>query len=139
MSAQSQISAERERVRLTAIALFMAIVQIAMLGALYSQTAPHPPLAVPPFAIAPMLSASIALCLVLGWLAAQGDKGAVKLIALPVILLALVSYGPQKYLDPAFPQIWIAVVPMQVATVALALMSYRPTARKSAEVASATA
>lgn len=112
--------------RLSAAALFMAVVQLAMLGALYTETPPHPPLTVAPFAIAPMLSSSIGLSLALAWLAARGDLAAARWLSLPVVILALVSYGPQKYFDPAFPHIWIAVIPMQIALLSVAILAVAP-------------
>ena len=98
---------------LTAALATLIILQLLMLTALYTQTAPHPPLAVAPFAIAPFLAVSLAACasaLILGPATRAGS-----VLSVLAALLALISFGPQKYFDAQFPLIWPAVVTGQFA------------------------
>jgi len=86
----------------------LIILQVLMLGSLYTLTEPHPPVAIPPFALAPFLSASIALAaaaLILGPI----DTRLGRTTTLCAVITALVSFGPQKWLDPSITQIWPAV------------------------------
>ncbi len=95
----------------------LVILQLAMLGALYAGVPPHPPARVAPFAMAPFLSASLsaaAVALVLGPLSRGGRR-----FALLAAAMALVSYGPQKYADPALVQIWPAVLAGQGAVLVI--------------------
>ena len=85
-----------------------------MLLAMFTRTQPHPPLEVEPFALGPFLAASLALGAASYGLVVRGTRFAMA-IALLFALTALVSYGPQKYVDPAFPRIWPAVIVAQVA------------------------
>lgn len=95
----------------------LIILQGVMLGALFAGIAPHPPAATPLFGMAPFLAAAIsaaAAALVLG----SGSRAGRGLAALAA-LAGLVSFGPQKFLDPQFPLIWPAVLAGQVAAVAV--------------------
>lgn len=85
-----------------------------MLLAMFTRTEPHPPLVVEPFALGPFLAASLAIGAAAYCLVVSGIRFAMA-IALLFALTALVSYGPQKYVDPAFPEIWSAVIVAQVA------------------------
>lgn len=102
----------------------LAILQLLMLAALYSRTEPHPPLAIPLFALAPFLSASIAL-------AVAGLLAPGRWLSLAACVTALISFGPQKWFDAAFPQIWPAVIlaQMAVAMVAFSLFCNRQQTR----------
>lgn len=102
----------------TAALAALILLQTTMLGALYAGVAPHPPATIAPFAMAPFLGASLsaaAAALILGPLATTAGKACTIL----AILMALVSFGPQKLLDPAFPQIWPAVVTAWIAIISL--------------------
>lgn len=105
--------------RPTAAALSaLIILQLVMLGALYAQVPPHPPAAIPLFAIAPFLAvalATAAAALIVGPLASRTGKA----LSLLAALMAMLSFGPQKYLDPQFPLIWPAVLAAQVAVIAV--------------------
>ena len=95
-----------------------------MLAALFSQTAPHPPLEVTPFALGPFLGASMAIGF--GALMTLRDEptwGAV--LAALFAVTALVSFGPQKYFDPAFSRIWPAVITAQIAAIVIFAQSYQ--------------
>ena len=86
----------------------------AMLLAMFTRTEPHPPLEVEPFALGPFLAASLAIGAAAYGLAVRGMRFAMAM-ALLFALTALASYGPQKYVDPAFPKIWPAVIVAQAA------------------------
>jgi 4-amino-4-deoxy-L-arabinose transferase-like glycosyltransferase len=105
-----------QSVRRAALATLF-ILQAVMLGALYAGVPPHPPQAIPLFAMAPFLGAALGLCAAAYLLADQSRTGGV--LAALAALAALVSFGPQKYVDPAFPMIWPAVVTAQAACAVL--------------------
>ena len=105
------------RAAITALLVLTAV----MLAALFTRTPPHPPLTVPPFALAPFLGASLAIGTAALWL--SGDTRAGRALVLLFVATALVSFGPQKYLDPAFPRIWPAVITAQAAVAVLLAQS----------------
>ena len=96
-----------------AVAALLALTG-AMLLAMFTRTEPHPPLEVEPFALGPFLAASLAIGTAAYGLAVRGMRFTMA-ITLLFALTALVSYGPQKYVDPAFPKIWPAVIVAQAA------------------------
>lgn len=117
--------------RAQAALVVLLSLQLVMLGALYAQIAPHPPRAVAPFALGPFLGASIAIAgaaLVLG-ATRTGIGTAVSLLA---AALALVSFGPQKWFDPAIGEIWPAVLVAELAVLTLLVESARGHGRRSA-------
>lgn len=96
----------------------LIILQLVMLGALYAQVPPHPPATIPLFAIAPFLAvalATAAAALIVGPVASRTGKA----LSLLAALMAMLSFGPQKYLDPQFPLIWPAVLAAQIAVIAV--------------------
>ncbi len=99
----------------------LIILQLVMLGALFAQSAPHPPATIPLFGIAPFLAAALSAAsaaIIIGPL----EAGAGRVLALSAALMALLSYGPQKYLDAQFALIWPAVITGQVAAVAIIVL-----------------
>jgi hypothetical protein len=96
----------------------LIVLQVTMLAALFTKTPPHPPLAVAPFALGPFLGASISVAAAAMALGATATRlGAVASVL--AAALALVSFGPQKWVDPAIAEIWPAVLLGQVAAVVL--------------------
>lgn len=96
----------------------LIILQLVMLGALYAQVPPHPPATIPLFAIAPFLAvalATAAAALIVGPVAGRTGRA----LSLLAALMAMLSFGPQKYVDPQFPMIWPAVLAAQVAVIAV--------------------
>ncbi|MEM1129640.1 MAG: hypothetical protein AAGH83_03860 [Pseudomonadota bacterium] len=96
----------------------LIVLQAVMLAALLTRTAPHPPLTVAPFAIAPFLGAALAVAaaaLVLGPTRTRTGRA----LSLAAAAAALVSFGPQKYLDAQFALIWPSVICGQLAAAAL--------------------
>ncbi|MCP5086762.1 MAG: hypothetical protein GY952_08180 [Rhodobacteraceae bacterium] len=105
----------------------LIVLQVIMLSALYAKVPPHPPETTPLFGIAPFLGASLAAAFSAIWLGTT-DRPAGRVLCLLSALLAAISFGPQKYIDPQFPLIWPAVIAGQVAIVALCVLvarSYR--------------
>ena len=101
---------------LTALIIF----QLVMLTAMFTQTEPHPPLTIPLFAMGPFLGAAIALavCAILSGSEATRPG---RYLAILATIAALLSFGPQKWFDPLFPQIWPAVIGAQICAVVIAL------------------
>lgn len=100
-----------------AIAVLLTLTGV-MLLALFSRTVPHPPLEVPPFALGPFLGASLAIGVAAFHLLRQGARYGGTLAVL-FAFTALVSFGPQKYVDPEFSRIWPAVITAQIAVIAI--------------------
>lgn len=103
----------------------LILLQTVMLASLYAGVAPHPPATTPLFGIGPFLGASLSAAVAALIL---GPSPAGRVLAGTAAMAALVSFGPQKYLDPQFPLIWPAVLSGQVAagTILLGLMSRLP-------------
>jgi len=100
-----------------AACLMLVVIQAVMLASLWFGVAPHPPRATPLFAISPFLAVAIGTALAAYNLA---DLPAGRALAGLAALCALVSFGPQKYVDAAFPEIWVAVITGQLAALAIA-------------------
>lgn len=102
----------------------LLVLQLTMLGAMFSGTEPHPPLTVAPFAIAPFLGAAISMAvaaIVLG--GTEGRRGAIA--STTAAVLSLVSFGPQKWVDPSISLIWPAVLLGQLAALTLLVLAVR--------------
>lgn len=100
----------------------LIVLQLIMLGALFAQSAPHPPATIPLFAIAPFLAAALSVtagAIITGPL----DTTTGRVLSVLAALMALLSYGPQKYLDAQFTLIWPAVITGQIAAVALIVLA----------------
>lgn len=95
----------------------LMILQAVMLAALLFKLPPHPPETIPLGGMAPVLAASLSAA----WAAlALGARGAAGMgLTLLACLLAGLSYGPQKFFDPAISLVWPAVVTAQIAILAL--------------------
>jgi len=109
---------DNSHVRAQAALLALIVLQLVMLAALYAQIPPHPPRVIAPFALGPFLGASLAIAgaaMVLG--ATRTGLGTVA--SLFAVATALVSFGPQKWVDPAVGEIWPAVLIAQVAAIGL--------------------
>ncbi len=91
-----------------------------MLSALYAGVQPHPPAHIPLFGMAPFLGATLSAAgaaMILGTVNTVSGRA----FSVLALLLSLVSFGPHKLIDPAFPLIWPAVVAAWVAVIALGL------------------
>ena len=109
---------------LAAAILVLLTVTAVMFLSLVTKTAPHPPLDVPLFAMAPFIGASLAIGLAALYLVGRGRSGGVA-VALLFALTGLVSYGPQKLLDPDLARIWPAVIVAQTAILVVLFLSWR--------------
>ena len=99
----------------------LIILQLVMLGALFAQSAPHPPAAIPLFGIAPFLAVALSAALA-AIIIDPLDTTTGRVLSALAALMALLSFGPQKYLDAQFSLIWPAVITGQIAAVAIMLL-----------------
>lgn len=96
----------------------LILLQVVMLSALYAGIKPHPPVATPLFGIAPFLGASVSVALsaiILQPLRTVSGQ----CLSVLAALMALISFGPQKYFDAQFGLIWPAVVLGQLAALVI--------------------
>ena len=107
----------------------LIILQLTMLGALFFKVPPHPPEIIPIGGMAPMVGA--ALCAAFAALVFKGEGTVGKLMIILTCLLSAISYGPQKFFDPAFPLVWPAVIAGQIAVLALLIPIGRSLLRRS--------
>lgn len=114
----------------------LILLQTVMLGALFAGVRPHPPEAIPLFGIAPFIGASASIALAAILLGPLTD-GAGRVLSVLAAAAALVSFGPQKYLDAQFAQIWPAVVLGQVAAAVLIVQVARSVGRSAPVTTSA--
>ncbi len=103
----------------------LIILQSVMLAAMFTLTQPHPPIAIPLFGMGPFLGTSIALAVCAIMSGSEESKTGRTLAALATFT-ALLSFGPQKWFDPQFPQIWPAVISAQICAVVIAFRIIAP-------------
>ena len=106
-----------DRQALAALATLI-LLQLIMLSALYAGIRPHPPVATPLFGIAPFLGASVSIALsamIVQPLTTAAGRG----LSVMAVVMALVSFGPQKYFDTQFALIWPAVIFGQIAALVI--------------------
>lgn len=101
----------------------LLVLQFVMLAALFTKTPPHPPLATPLFGLGPFLGASIAVAVAALQLGDTTTRAG-RIASLAAVALALLSFGPQKWFDPTFGEIWPAVGLAQLAIIALVLACF---------------
>jgi hypothetical protein len=104
----------------------LIVLQVTMLSALYAGIRPHPPEATPLFGMAPFIGASVSLALAAA-IVGPGTTATGRVLSLLAAISALVSFGPQKYLDPQIGQIWPAVFLGQLAALSIILLALRAT------------
>ena len=96
----------------------LILLQGIMLSALYAGIRPHPPIATPLFGIAPFLGAAMSVAL--GAIIVQPlESRAGRILSVLAALMALVSFGPQKYFDAQFGLIYPAVLLGQFAALVI--------------------
>lgn len=96
----------------------LILLQGIMLSALYAGIRPHPPIATPLFGIAPFLGAAISVALAAIIVQPLGSRAA-RILSVLAALMALVSFGPQKYFDAQFGLIYPAVLLGQFAALVI--------------------
>jgi len=89
-----------------------------MLLALFTRTEPHPPLEVAPFALGPFFAASLAIGVAAFHLLPHRVRFG-STLAILFALTALLSFGPQKYVDPQFSRVWPALITAHIAVIAI--------------------
>jgi hypothetical protein len=102
----------------------LIVLQVTMLSALYAGIRPHPPEATPLFGMAPFIGASVSIALA-AVIVGPGTTAIGRALSLLAAVSALVSFGPQKYLDPQIGQIWPAVILGQLAALWIILLALR--------------
>lgn len=111
-----------DRPSLAALAA-LTVLNIMMLAFLLGDIDPHPPVATPLFGIGPFIGACIAAALA-AMIIGPTESSAGRILTGTAIVLSLVSFGPQKLLDPALPLIWPALVTAWAAVITLVLRLY---------------
>ncbi|WP_420412924.1 hypothetical protein [Roseibium sp.] len=102
----------------------LIVLQIVMLMSLYAGVSPHPPVSTPFFGIGPFIGAAVSAAMAALILGPASTKAGRILSGLAAVL-ALVSFGPQKYFDAQIGLIWPAVVTAQAAVVVLGVQLFR--------------
>lgn len=96
----------------------LILLQGIMLSALYAGIRPHPPIATPLFGIAPFLGAAMSIALAAIIVQPLGSQAG-RILSVLAALMALVSFGPQKYFDAQFGLIYPAVLLGQFAALVI--------------------
>lgn len=127
---RSQIMTSQDSTTQAALACLI-VLQTVMLASLLGGVAPHPPAATPLFGIGPFLGASLSAA-VAALIVGPSRSATGRVLAALAAGAALVSFGPQKYLDPQFALIWPAVLSGQaaVAVILFGLAARLPFATK---------
>ncbi|MCP1198932.1 hypothetical protein [Notoacmeibacter sp. MSK16QG-6] len=97
----------------------LIILQTVMFASLLAGVAPHPPAIIPFAGMGPFLGLSLSLAV--GALLIGPRRGIGIVLTGLACLMALVSFGPQKFFDPAFPLVWPAVLGGQAAVITLGI------------------
>ncbi|MEX0278503.1 MAG: hypothetical protein AB3N19_13370 [Ruegeria sp.] len=100
-----------------ALATLIAL-QGIMLSASYAGIRPHPPVATPLFGIAPFLGAAMSVALAAIIVRPLGSRAG-RTLSVLAALMALLSFGPQKYFDAQFGLIYPAVLLGQFAALVI--------------------
>ena len=100
------------------------ILQATMLSALFAGVPPHPPASTPLFGMAPFVAASLSVALA-AILAGPVSSSVGRILAGLAAAFALVSFGPQKYVDAQIALIWPAVLVGQLAVATIAVQLAR--------------
>ncbi|AZN96537.1 hypothetical protein EJ066_04120 [Mesorhizobium sp. M9A.F.Ca.ET.002.03.1.2] len=109
----------------SAALIILIVLQLLMLCSLFTRTEPHPPLSIPLFGLAPFLSAAIAVACAALFLRSGAVKREGMFLSILAAILALISFGPQKWIDPAIDKIWPAVALGQIAALAVFWAAYQ--------------
>jgi hypothetical protein len=115
----------------------LILLQGIMLSALYAGIRPHPPVTTPLFGIAPFIGAAMSIALAAIIVQPLGSREG-RILSVIAALMALISFGPQKYFDPQFGLIYPAVLLGQFAALVIfasVVKVVRPEQNMSAEQA----
>ncbi|MEX0344255.1 MAG: hypothetical protein AB3N20_04985 [Rhizobiaceae bacterium] len=114
----------------TAALTVLIILQSVMLISLFAGVPPHPPAATPAFGMGPFIGSSVAFAasaLIIGVTSSHTGRA----FGVVAAVMALVSFGPQKYVDPQFHLIWPAVLTAQLTTVILIVLVFKSVRTKT--------
>ena len=115
----------------------LILLQGIMLSALYAGIRPHPPVTTLLFGIAPFIGAAMSIALAAIIVQPLGSREG-RILSVIAALMALISFGPQKYFDPQFGLIYPAVLLGQFAALVIfasVVKVVRPEQNMSAEQA----
>ncbi|WP_299347356.1 hypothetical protein [uncultured Maritalea sp.] len=98
--------------------IMLIVLQLTMIFSLFFKVPPHPPIAIPISGIGPLIGVSIGVALMAILIDPAKDRVA-RILSVIAVALALISYGPHKYIDPQFPLIWPAVIAAQLASLVI--------------------
>ena len=96
----------------------LILLQGIMLSALYAGIRPHPPVATPLFGIAPFIGAAMSVALAAIIVQPLNSREG-RILSVIAALMALISFGPQKYFDIQFGLIYPAVLLGQFAALVI--------------------
>lgn len=96
----------------------LILLQGIMLSALYAGIRPHPPVATPLFGIAPFIGAAMSVALAAIIVQPLNSREG-RILSVIAALMALISFGPQKYFDAQFGLIYPAVLLGQFAALVI--------------------
>lgn len=96
----------------------LILLQGIMLSALYAGIRPHPPVATPLFGIAPFIGAAMSVALAAIIVQPLNSREG-RILSVIASLMALISFGPQKYFDAQFGLIYPAVLLGQFAALVI--------------------
>ncbi|MEL6921441.1 MAG: hypothetical protein AAFO77_10545 [Pseudomonadota bacterium] len=102
----------------------LIVLQTVMLLAMFFQAPPHPPYETPLFGMGPLLGMSL-VCAIAAIMQGGSETRPGRFLSMGAAVLAMVSYGPQKWFDAAIAQIWPAVGAAQIATAIIMFSIYR--------------
>lgn len=96
----------------------LVILQLVMVFSLFAKVPPHPPETIPISGIGPLIGVSVAVALSAIIVGPTKDIAG-RILSVLAVVLAFISFGPQKYVDPQFPLIWPAVISAQLAALVI--------------------
>jgi hypothetical protein len=109
---------ERSTRHVIAALATLILLQGIMLSALYAGIRPHPPVTTPLFGIAPFIGAAMSVALAAIIVQPLSSREG-RILSVIAALMALISFGPQKYFDIQFGLIYPAVLLGQFAALVI--------------------
>lgn len=114
---------QQDKLAIAGLAMLI-ILQAVMLASLFAGIQPHPPVTIPLGAIAPILAAGFATAT--AGILLQPTSSIGRIFAIVAALIAMLSFGPQKYLNDQFYLIWPAVVLGQISALMIVAAIFGP-------------
>ena len=107
----------------------LIVLQTIMLASLFANSAPHPPQTIPLFAMGPFLAASISVAIA-AYILGGANSRAGNIFSFLAAVMALISYGPQKWFDPPISLIWPAILVGEIAAIVILYRVYLASRRR---------